>query len=150
MSRMQGPTLPEDRARTVATTRKWIQRLMVCMGAVLLVAGIVLFARQMLFASSAMSAVGTVIELVANAESPSVPVVEFVTHDGQVIHFQGVAASPGPARGDTVSVLYSHTEVHDAKINSFMQLWFPASLLTGWGAAFIVLPRYISAVDGDW
>ena len=48
----------------------------------------------MLFASSAMAAVGTVIELVAQAESTGVPVVEFVTHHGQVVQFQGVASSP--------------------------------------------------------
>ncbi len=142
--------MPADQAETVAMTRKWIQRLMVGMGVALLAIGIVLFARQILFARSAMSAVGTVVELAAQAESPGVPVVEFVTHDGHAVQFQGVASSPGPAKGDTVSVLYSPADVRDAKIDSFMQLWFPATLLTGWGAAFIVLPRYISPIDSAW
>ncbi len=94
-----------------------------------------------------MSAVGTVIELVYQAESPGIPVVEFVAYDGQVVRFHGVAASPGPARGDKVAVLYSRADVHDAKINNFMQRWFIATLMAAWGAAFIVLPRYISPIE---
>ncbi len=60
------------------------------------------------------------------------PVVEFTTEDKQEIRFTSSVSSNPPSYDvdDSVSVMYNPASPHDAKINSFFELWF-GSIIAG-------------------
>jgi hypothetical protein len=78
---------------------------------------------------------GTVIDLLGERDSDGdtiyYPRVRYVTRSGNPVEFTGSVGSSPPAFdvGEPVSVLYDPAEPEKARIDSFVQLWFPALIL---------------------
>jgi len=75
------------------------------------------------------------------------PVIEFKTVTGQVIKFEaGVGRSNQNAYeiGHTVDVIYDPNKPQDAKINSFLQLWFVPLILGVIGLIVIVVAGLVA------
>ena len=111
--------------------------LLSAVGAVFLVLGIRNFVRARRFVSQASSATGTVTEVkIRTSTSPSsegtrvwryrYPVVRFQTQDGRTVEFESETGtssfSQGP--GAQVEVLYDPLKSEEARIKTFMMLWF--------------------------
>jgi hypothetical protein len=106
-------------------------------GAVFLVLGIRNFLRTRRFVSRASSATGTVTDVKTRTsrshtgDGPRVrtyryPVVRFQTRDGRTVEFESETGtssfSQGP--GEQVEVLYDPLKPEEARIKTFMMLWF--------------------------
>jgi translation initiation factor IF-1 len=129
----------------------WSLALLFCIGgAVLIVLGWARYVDSRNFAAGATSARGEVVgfEKYDAPASTSVrddiyyAVVRYETETGEEIRFRG-PSKDGPVRlktGDKVDVLYYPDDPQKARVDSFMGLWFPATILTGLGAAAILLP----------
>lgn len=117
-------------------------------GVTLLVGALFVYKNTNDFLLSAVSAQGTIIDLVQSKNSESVsyhPVVKFIDADGQVVEFTsstGGSASSYPL-GDVVEVLYQPHNVEDAKIKSFFALWGAALLVAVLGAGFVLIGSII-------
>lgn len=76
------------------------------------------------------------------------PVVEFNMVDGQDITFvSSVGSNPSSYEvGDSVAVLYNPQNPHNAKIKSFMDLWFGVLVPGGLGAVFLLIGLVLSLV----
>ncbi|HVR96371.1 MAG TPA: DUF3592 domain-containing protein [Thermoanaerobaculia bacterium] len=104
--------------------------------------------RTQRFLGNAVSAEGTVVELVRSVSSRSGrrsgssktyrPVVQFTTADGRPIEMVSSVGSNPPAYsvGERVGVWYDPTRPEDAKLAGFLSLWFLPLLFTGIGAVF--------------
>ena len=118
------------------------------------------------FVDAALRMPGTVVELTRSASSGSTstasgstyrPVVSFRDANGNKHEFISSVGSNPPShrKGEAVEVLYLENEPHEAKINSFMHLWFFAVLLGGLGLVFLLLglglliPRWIRGKAHD-
>ena len=68
--------------------------------------------------------------------------VFFKTDDGREVRFQGPSQDglEKYRKGDKVRALYGPVAPEDAKIDSFMGLWFAATMLWIVGGGFIVVP----------
>lgn len=96
------------------------------------------------FSEEAISAEGTVVDLVVNRSRDSrtySPVVQFMNEAGRKIEFKSQTGSNPPAysRGESVEVLYIPANPEQAKINSFFSLWGGVSILGGLGAVFFLI-----------
>lgn len=106
------------------------------------------------FIDQALSAQGTVIELSRSSSGSSTsggsstyrPVVVFQDHNGQRVEFIASVGSNPPShrKGDRVEVLYRRADPQDAAIDSFLHLWFTASLLGGLGMLFFTIGASLS------
>jgi len=116
--------------------------LLSAVGAVFLVLGIRNFVRTRRFVSRASSATGTVTDVKTrtstshSSEGTRVrryryPVVRFQTQDGRTVEFETetgtTSFSQGP--GEQVEVIYDPLKPEEARIKSFMMLWFRPLIL---------------------
>lgn len=113
-------------------------------GVTLLVGAIFFYKNTSDFLLSAVSAQGTIIDLVQSKNSELVsypPLVRFIDADGQAVEFTsstGVSAASYPL-GDSVEVLYLPHNVEDAKIKGFFALWGAALLMAFLGAGLVLI-----------
>ncbi|MCW9707889.1 DUF3592 domain-containing protein [Fodinibius salsisoli] len=96
------------------------------------------------FLEKAITAEGTVVDLVVNRSSDSrtySPVVEFLTQEGESIEFVSRTSSnpPSYSRGERVEVLYLLGEPRQAKINGFFSLWGGILIVGGLGLIFFLV-----------
>lgn len=117
-------------------------------GVILLIGAIFVYKNTSDFLLTAVSAQGTIVDLVQSRNSDSVsyyPVVKFIDADGQPVQFTsstGGNASSYPL-GDLVEVLYLPHNVKDARIKSFFTLWGAALLMAVLGAGFVFIGAII-------
>ncbi len=109
----------------------------------MLVGAYFLYANTQDFLKSALTADGTVIELVRSRSTDSVtyrPVVEFKTRDGSTIEFVSSSGSnpPSYSKGEVVNVYYQEFSPEQAKISGFFSLWGGSVILGGIGSAFFL------------
>ncbi|MEB4589851.1 DUF3592 domain-containing protein [Candidatus Thiothrix sp. Deng01] len=100
------------------------------------------------FLRTALSAQGTVVELVRSRSRDSTtyaPAVNFTTHEGKPISFTSTTSSNPPSytEGETVEVFYQADRPESAKINGFFSLWGGALILGGIGAVFFIISASI-------
>lgn len=93
------------------------------------------------FLKDAITAPGTVVDLVASRSSDSTtyrPSVEFTSRNGEPASFVASNGSNPPSYsvGQKVEVLYRPTNPRDARINDFFSLWGAATVLGGMGFIF--------------
>lgn len=130
--------------------------LFVVVGAILLLGGLIAYGHTASFARRASRAQGTVTALLPHLSTDTSntngsisnptsrytyqPVVQF-QHGAQQIQFSDSVASSPPAYrvGDSVIVLYLESNPYDARIESFMSLWFLPLLFGGMGAIFLAI-----------
>jgi Protein of unknown function (DUF3592) len=104
-------------------------------GAVFLILGIRSFVRTRRFVSRALSATGTVTDVkIRTSTSHSsegsrirrYPVVRFRTQDGRTVETESETGTSSFSRrpGERVEVLYDPLRPEEARIKSFMMLWF--------------------------
>ncbi|MCS6888473.1 MAG: DUF3592 domain-containing protein [Chloroflexus sp.] len=95
-----------------------------------------------------MPTTGTIVALNARASSTSngsstlfYPVVEFRTASGETVRFESnTGSNPSPYQvGAQVDVLYDPKAPQSAFINSWWELWLPATIFQGFGGFFILL-----------
>lgn len=103
-----------------------------------------LFTNTQEFLKSALTADGTVVELVRTRSTDSYtykPVVEFKTRDGSLIEFTSSSSSnpPSYSQGEIVEVLYQESFPEQAKINGFFSLWGGPAIVGGLGSAFFLI-----------
>lgn len=96
------------------------------------------------FLAGAITAQGTVIDLVSSRSSNSTtyaPVVRFVTDKGEKIEFTSGTSSnpPSYSQGENVEVLYQPGKPHDARIHGFVSLWLGPMILGGLGSIFFLI-----------
>lgn len=119
---------------------KIISYVFAVIGTGLLVATFFVTTSTLNFVAKSKVTSGKVVDLVEHTSTDSdnhdsytyAPVIDFTTADNQDIEFESDVSSNPPAyhAGDSVQVLYDPASPHDAKINSFFELWF-ASLILG-------------------
>lgn len=100
------------------------------------------------FLGTALSAQGTVVELVRSRSRDSTtyaPVVNFTTNEGKTISFTSTTSSNPPSytEGETVQVFYQADRPEAAKINGFFSLWGGTLILGGIGAVFFAISASI-------
>ena len=106
-------------------------------GAWFLVVGVRNYLRTRRFVSEASSATGTVTDVKTRTSRShtsdgsrlrtySYPVVRFQTHDGQTVEFESETGTSGFSQrpGEQVEVLYDPLKPEQARIKTFMMLWF--------------------------
>lgn len=96
------------------------------------------------FLKDAVTAQGTVTELVRSKSSDSTtyrPVVEFKTADGSVVEFTSSMGSNPPSfsRGEVVEVFYEEASPEKAKINTFFSLWGLPLIFGSVGLVFFLI-----------
>lgn len=109
----------------------------------LVIAGLIYSGTQS-FLSDSMQAQGEVIDLVSGSSGSSsssrsmYPVVRFESSNGQVVTFQGSVGSSPPDFhvGEVVKVRHRTGNPHDARIESFVQLWLLPVVFGGLGVIF--------------
>lgn len=117
-------------------------------GVMLLIGAIFVYKNTSDFLLDAVSAQGTIIDLVQSRNSESVsyhPVVKFIDADGQAVEFTsstGGSASSYPL-GDLVEVLYQPHNVKNARVKSFFALWGAAVFMAVLGAGFVFIGAVI-------
>lgn len=124
--------------------------LLVCAGGTVLIAlGAQEYATSREFKAKAKSAPGRVVGFeIYDAPGGDVSddihyvVVLFTPEDGREIRFQGPSKDGlvNLDKGDEVRVLYDPADPTIAKVDNFMGLWFSATMLSGFGAAAVLLP----------
>lgn len=107
----------------------------------MLVGAYFLYSNTTSFLEQAVTAEGTVVELVRSRSSDSVsyyPVVVFEDASGRHVEFQSNTGSnpPSYSRGETVTVLYERANPESARINGFFSLWGGATIVGGLGLVF--------------
>ncbi|MBN2129885.1 MAG: DUF3592 domain-containing protein [Sedimentisphaerales bacterium] len=118
-------------------------------GAVLIALGVWFYDQSRAFKEAAETAPGKVVGY-ERWDAPgqdleddiTYAIIEYTLPNGKVIHFQG-PSKDGPVtlhRGDPVTVLYNPADPTDARVDSFMGLWFACTMLLVLGSAAIVLP----------
>jgi hypothetical protein len=88
------------------------------------------------FLASAAQADGEVVEMVGS--DTQAPVVAFTAPDGRRVRFQSSVSSspPGFHVGERVRVYFDAANPEDARLDSFMHLWFLPAFLGGMGSIF--------------
>lgn len=133
------------------TTAKY---LFLILGTLLLLGALIVYQHTASFTRRAARAQGTVTALLPHLSTDTTntngsvsnptsrytyqPVVRF-QYGAQQIQFSDSMASSPPAYrvGETVSVLYLESNPYDARIESFMSLWFLPLFFGGLGAIFL-------------
>jgi hypothetical protein len=110
-------------------------------GIAMLLGAFFLYRSTSSFLATAITAPGTVTELVAVRSDDSTtykPVVQFTTAKGEAIEFASSTSSSPPSYrvGESVQVLYRENDPRDAKINGYFSLWGGSVILAGLGAVF--------------
>ncbi|MBZ5486802.1 DUF3592 domain-containing protein [Halomonas aquamarina] len=105
---------------------KLLKGVFLLLGAVFLVLACFLYQQSRAFYDQAVSAEGTVIELVERRSEDSItyrPVVEFVTGDGTQVEFTSRVGSnpPGYAIGERVEVLFDPDNPNNARLDGFFE-----------------------------
>jgi len=67
-----------------------------------------------------------------------IPVIEFITQDGRVVHFQGASTRFKPVQGAPVGVLYDKFKPEAARIDSLFQRWLLPGVSTLIGFLLII------------
>jgi hypothetical protein len=138
-------------------------------GAVLLFLGIRNFVRTRRFVSRASSATGTVTEVRTRTSTSHTgdgprmrtyryPVVRFQSQDGRTVEFESETGtssfSQGP--GEQVEVIYDPLRPEEARIKSFMMLWFVPLIFSvvgffmfAFGALFGLIALVVVAVSAS-
>lgn len=111
-------------------------------GLVLIAVSIFLFISTNQFAERSATALGTVIALEESSSSYGIayhPVVEFKVSGDRTYQFRSSAGSNPPSYhiGEHVEVFYDPTSPSDARIKSFMSLWFPVVITGTLGIIFL-------------
>jgi hypothetical protein len=112
-------------------------------GAVFLVLGVRSFLRTRRFVSQATSATGTVTDVQTRTSTSHTgdgprlrtyryPVVRFQTQDGRTVEFESETGTSGFSQkpGEQVEVLYDPLKPEEARIKTFMMLWFAPLIFT--------------------
>lgn len=115
------------------------------LGAVLLVAGLVVFLRTRSFLATAATTQGTVVGYQQRRSSKGrvtyKPMVRYTTATGSVVEFTDSVSSSPPAyeEGALVPVRYDANNPSKARLDSGFRLWLLPALLSGIGLAFLVI-----------
>ncbi len=115
------------------------------LGAVLLVAGLVVFIRTRRFLATAATTQGTVVGFQQRRSSKGrvsyKPMVRFTTATGSVQEFTDSVSSSSPAydEGASVPVRYDASNPSKARLDTGFRLWLLPALLGGIGLAFLVV-----------
>lgn len=115
------------------------------LGAVLLVAGLVVFFRTRRFLATAAATEGTVVGYQQRRSSKGRvsyrPIVRFTTTTGSAEEFtDSVSSNPAPYHeGAVVPVRYDANNPGNARLDSGFRLWLLPALLSGIGLAFLVI-----------
>lgn len=142
---------PEHRKQIMIFS--WVTAIFCAGGLVLVVLGIRSYNENSAFADGAQSAPGKVIGF-ETWEDPSRDLRENVTYavvlykttDGREVRFGGPDKTSTEGllahlnKGDEVRVLYHPDDPEAARMDSFMGLWFWATMLCGVGAGAILVP----------
>jgi hypothetical protein len=96
------------------------------------------------FLKEAVTAEGTVVELVRSRSSDSTtyaPVIHFIDGTGETVEFTSSTSSnpPSYSEGEKVEVLYLPSRPQEAKINSFFSLWGAVVIVGGLGGVFFLI-----------
>ncbi|WP_299881707.1 DUF3592 domain-containing protein [uncultured Cocleimonas sp.] len=129
---------------------KMLKYIFLPIGLALLAGAFYFYTSTQTFLKGALSAQGTVIELVRSKSSNSSsssssytykPVVEFKTPAGKRIEFTSSTGSKPPSysKGEIVEVFYDESFPQKAKINGFFYLWGPAIILGLMGVIFTLI-----------
>lgn len=101
------------------------------------------FSSTQSFVSQAATARGTVIDLEyyrssSDSSGSYRPVVRFITAAGEEIVYHSTSGSnpPSYSAGEEVRIYYDPALPNEAKIDSFLDLWFAPTLLAGMGSIF--------------
>lgn len=113
------------------------------LGLVLMVIAYMLFQSASAFLDKAVSAEGTVTELVRSRSDDSIsyrPVVEFTAQNGTPVEFVSSVGSnpPNYSPGERVEVLYDPANPVDAQLNSNLASWGGSVVVAGIGGLFLV------------
>lgn len=118
-------------------------------GVVLIALGVQEYDKSQTFKAKAMSTSGRVFGFeIYDAPGGDISddihyaMVVFALEDGREIRFRG-PSKDGLVKlhkGDKVTVLYDPADPTIAKVDNFMGLWFGATMLSGFGAAAILIP----------
>lgn len=118
-------------------------------GTIFLVIGLSFVQNTRSFLATASTTEGEVIALERRRSSQSnggsshtyYPVVKFTAPDGEPIQFEGQVGSRPPAFrvGQRVAVLYNPEEPQSARIRSWGELWFAATIFSGLGGLFVLI-----------
>jgi hypothetical protein len=97
---------------------------------------------ELSFRASALSASGTVVDLIRTTDSRRTtvyrPVFEFTDRTDRVYRITGSVASDPPSyeRGEKVTVCYRPDNPENAQLDSFVDSWLDALILGGLGVVF--------------
>ncbi|MFH0890664.1 MAG: DUF3592 domain-containing protein [Candidatus Liptonbacteria bacterium] len=131
-------------------------------GLALLGGGVVIYSSTAEFVSQSSRAEGMVTGLERSGGSGSdgsyYPIVVFRSASGEEITFKSNVSNSPPAHevGESVEVLYSPEKPEDAKINSFVSIWFGVFILGILGAVFslaggvMVLVQLLKRAKKNW
>jgi hypothetical protein len=118
-------------------------------GSIFAVIGIIFGLNTHSFVATAISAQGTIIDLVLRSSTDSEgysssvyhPVVKFTDRSGEPTVFEANAGSNPPAfsKGQQVEVLYNPQKPNSAMINSRFELWFFPIIFTSLGFTFTLI-----------
>jgi hypothetical protein len=114
----------------------------------LLTGAFILYQNKKAFLEKAVSAQGTVIELLESRSDNSTtykPLVSFTTKEGRQIEFTSSVSSNPPSydEGETVKVLYYPGDPKEATINDFMSIWFGPLIVGFLGTVFSLVGFFI-------
>lgn len=114
------------------------------LGILMLVGAFSLYNNTQKFLDGAITAEGTVIELLKSRSSDSTtytPLVQFTTKNNEVVDFTSLVSSNPPSykTGESVEVLYQEASPDDAKIKSYFSLWGGATIVGALGVVFFLV-----------
>jgi hypothetical protein len=113
-------------------------------GALLLLGALLLWNGSRRFVAGARTVQGAVVELIESRDSDGTtykPVVRFTANDGREITYtESFSGNPAPYDvGETVEVLFTADNPHQARIKGFMSLWLAPTILGGMGLVFATI-----------
>ena len=112
-------------------------------GLIMLMIGIFLISTTFLFMNNAIKTKATIIDLVDIGRDGGglAPVFLFENEGGAFIKIESNTSSPIETFevGDTIEIFYDPNNPYNAKINSFVQLWFIPTFLSLLGILFVIL-----------
>jgi len=128
------------------------------LGLAFILTGVLFYRNTHTFLTQSETTTGVVTDLVQGSSRSYRLVVRFETPEGDVITFQSNVGSNPPSYriGEAVKVRYLLEDLHRARIDSFLQLWFLSILFGGMGFVFgsvggvMFLIAYRSARKERW
>jgi hypothetical protein len=121
-------------------------------GLVLITAALYFYQKQRAFQERALTAQGTVIELLESTSDNSIvykPLVLFKTKEGKEVKFTTSFSTSPPSYsvGESVEVLYDSAEPNSASINGFTSLWLGPLICGVLGMIFFLIGFFIILFD---